>query len=162
MIAIHCRSNTPSSWLVRFFCWSPWSHLILLHPNGWDTYEAVWPRVKKSTLPEVLAVNGTCHAVDYECEDPEAAMEWCASQVGKPYDLFAVFGHVVRLVRRIQRGARAWFCTDFGAMAFEKGRSPKFRPSLVGRITPWDWWALPGRDVPLDALMARIGMRRAA
>jgi len=108
--------------------------------------------VKRSTLLDVLERNGTCHPVDYECKDPEAAMAWCASQLGKPYDLSALFGF---LIHRDWHHAGKWFCTEFGAVAFEMGGSPKFRPEVDDRITPWDWWTLPGQDVTLQSLIRR-------
>jgi hypothetical protein len=117
--------------------------------------------VRRTTLPEVLENNGTCQAVDYDCRDERAAVDWCETQIGKPYAILAIFGMPLRLVNRVWLGAASWFCTDYAAMAFVAGCSPKFRPSMIGRITPWDWWALPGSDIAMDLLLARIGRKAA-
>ena len=138
-----CRSNTISSWAVRFLTWSPYSHCVLVAADG-TTVEAVWPRVKASTLSAVLADNGTVHLVDFPCADPASALDWARLQVGRPYDWRAILGFVFH---RDWADPHEWFCSEFVAEAFAEGGSPLLRPGALGRVTPQDLWMLPGVDL---------------
>jgi uncharacterized protein YycO len=143
MKVMFCRSRTPSSWLVRALTWSEWSHVVLLGPDGIHTVEARWPRVKHATRAEVERDNHVIKVVNLYCLYPQLAWNWALDQVGKPYDLTALFGFMIH--RDWARPDR-WFCSELIAMAFQHGAAPLFRQDMIDRITPQDLWLLPGQD----------------
>ena len=149
MKVIFCRSHTPSSWLVRLLTWSEWSHVVLVHHDGVHAVEAVWPRVRETTVDKVAAHNAVCELVDFPCQFPHVAYKWAQDQVGKWYDLSALFGFIIH--RDMAHPGR-WFCSELVAEAFHQGWSPLFREALIDRITPQDLWKLPGKDASQDGV----------
>jgi hypothetical protein len=141
VIVIFCRSHTVPSVAVRTATWSKYSHVVLLAPDGVTTYEAVWPRVRKADIQTVRRENGIIKLVDLPCQDPDAAIAWAASQVGKPYDLTALLGF---LAHHDMASEGAWFCSEYVTMAFHHGGTDLFRLEDVDRIVPQHLWMLPG------------------
>jgi len=144
MKILFCRSRTPISWLIRQFTWSDWSHCVLVAPDGVSTVEARWPRVTRSTVEAVRKDNGIVAMVDLPCPYPDTAFNWACTQVGKPYDLRAIFGFILH---REWRDDSRWFCSEFVAAAFDAAASPLLRPIALNRVTPQTLWMLPGRDL---------------
>ena len=140
MQVLFCRSNAIGSRLIRLLTWSDWSHVALV--DGDRYVEATWPRVRESTLAEILAAHTEHQVVEIPCRDPQAALKWARAQVGLPYDLGALLGF---LVHRDWTKPWRWFCSELVAEAFEEGGSPLFRANTIGRVTPQLLWMLaPG------------------
>lgn len=139
MRVIFCRSKSISSWLVRVFSWSTWSHVVLVTPSG-SCIEARWPRVREVAMADILEDNDVVVTSDLPCAHPDLAASWARSQVGKRYDLMAVLGVALH---RDWRDDHEWFCSELVAEAFEEGGSPLFRPETIQRVTPQMIWELP-------------------
>jgi hypothetical protein len=67
--------------------------------------------------------------------------------VGKPYDLTALFG---LLMRRDWQEEDRWFCSELVGWAFAQGGSPLFRADALHRITPQNLWMLAPAAPPSD------------
>ena len=115
-----------ASQLITLLLFSPWLRALLL-------------AVRLAPLSEIIAKHSAHCIVDIPCDDPAAVIAAARSQVGKPYDLTALFG---LLVRRDWQEADAWFCSELTAWAFQQGGSPLFRPEALYRITPQHLWMI--------------------
>ena len=144
MIVLFCRSKTISSWLIRQFTWSDYSHVAILEPDGDHVIEARWPEVRMCHLADVISDNHVVTAVDIPCADPQSAILWAWNQVGKPYDLLALFAFLFHRRNWISEGK--WFCSELVAVAWAHGKSPLFQPDSVTRVTPGMLWDLPHGD----------------
>ena len=138
---LFCSSKDPISWSIRELTWSDWSHVAILAPDGVTCYEVKYPSVRKCTLQDVLNDNDVVVPKTYPCEDPKAAIAWCETQVGLPYDVHALFGF---LIHRDWAEPGAWFCSEYAAMAFEQGGSAKIQRGATCRVTPQMLWVIPG------------------
>lgn len=137
MRVLFCTSKLPGAFLIRTITWSDWSHVALI--DGEEAIEATWPAVRVAPLSEVIAKHSAFVVVDIPCDDPAAVIAAARSQVGKPYDLTALFG---LLVRRDWQEPDRWFCSELVAWAFEQGGAPLFRPEALYRVTPQHLWMI--------------------
>ena len=101
--------------------------------------EAVWPAVRSVPVAEVIAAHSECVIVDFPVRDPEAVIRAARSQVGKPYDLTALFG---LLMHRDWQEDDSWFCSELVAWAFAQGGAPLFRADAMHRVTPHHLWMI--------------------
>lgn len=130
-------SRLPGASLIRMVTWSKWSHVTLV--DGDVVIEAVWPRVRVVPLSDVLSRHSRHAFVDVECRDGKAIIDAARSQVGKPYDLTALFG---LLMHRDWQEPDRWFCSELVAWAFDKAGSPLFRRDAMHRVTPQHLWMI--------------------
>lgn len=137
MRVLFCTSKLPGALLIRTVTWSDWSHVALV--DGEEVIEAVWPAVRAAPLAEVIAQHSAYVIVDLPCADPAAAIAAARSQIGKPYDLTALFG---LLTHRDWQEDDHWFCSELAAWSFDRAGSPLFRPQAMHRITPQHLWML--------------------
>jgi uncharacterized protein YycO len=137
MRVLFSTSKLPGAALIRAVTWSDWSHVAVI--DGEEVIEATWPAVRVSALADVLAKHSRNIIVDIPCQDPAAVLAALRSQVGKPYDLTALFG---LLVRRDWQEPDAWFCSELVAWAFDQGGSPLFRREALYRVTPQHLWMI--------------------
>lgn len=137
MRVLFCTSKLPGAALIRAVTWSDWSHVAIV--DGDEVIEATWPAVRVAPMAEVVAKHPKHVVVDLPCSDAGAIIAAARSQVGKPYDLTALFG---LLVRRDWQEADRWFCSELVAWAFAQGGSPLFRPEALYRITPQHLWMI--------------------
>lgn len=137
MRVLFCTSDLPGAMLIRAVTWSDWSHVCIV--NGDEAIEATWPKVRVTSLYDVLNTH-TRHAIeDFPCHDEAAAIDWARSQVGKPYDLTGVLG--VGLHRNWQDDAK-WWCSEFVLAAAMQGGFRPFKPEALRRVTPQHLWML--------------------
>lgn len=146
MKLLFCRDHSFLSWAIRSFCWSKFGHVAILAPDNMTVYEAIWPRVHKTTLAELHKKERVIQAVDMHLAHPDVAIVWLEQQVGKPYDLGGLFSFVFH---RDWANPKKWFCSELAAMAWDKGGTPLFRRKAVYRISPGMIWLLPGKEVKL-------------
>lgn len=137
MKVLFCTSELIGAKLIRAVTWSDWSHVALV--DGDTVIEAVWPVVKTTPLSEVLEKHKSYTIVELPSLDDDALLEAAKSQLGKPYDLTALFGILSH--RDWQQDDR-WFCSELVAWSFSKSGSPLFRPEALPRITPQHLWML--------------------
>ena len=90
-------------------------------------------------LAEIIAKHSAHCIVEMACQDDAAVLAAVRSQVGKPYDLTALFG---LLTHRDWQEPDAWFCSELVAWAFSQGGSPLFRPEALHRVTPQHLWMI--------------------
>jgi len=143
MRVLFCTSKLPGAVLIRAVTWSQWSHVALV--DGDEVIEATWPAVRVAPLAEVIAKHSAHVIVDLPCHSPAKVIKAARSQVGKPYDLTALFG---LLVRRDWQEDDSWFCSELVAWAFAQGESPLYRPEATYRITPQHLWMLAPAEPP--------------
>lgn len=137
MRVLFCTSKLPGATLIRAVTWSDWSHVALI--DGEEAIEATWPAVRVSPLADVLAKHSANCIVDIPCDNPAAVLAALRSQIGKPYDLTALFG---LLTHRDWQEPDAWFCSELVAWAFSQGGAPLFRPEALYRVTPQHLWMI--------------------
>ncbi|UCV02308.1 YiiX/YebB-like N1pC/P60 family cysteine hydrolase [Dechloromonas denitrificans] len=138
MRVLFCTSKLPGAALIRAVTWSAWSHVALI--DGDEAIEATWPAVRVAPLDELIAKHSAYAIVDLPCKDSAEVIAAARSQVGKPYDLTALFGLVLH---RDWQESDSWFCSELVAWAFSQGKSPLFRADAMHRITPQHLWMLP-------------------
>lgn len=145
MRVLFCTSKLPGAVLIRAVTWSQWSHVALV--DGDEVIEATWPTVRVAPLAEVIAAHSAHVIVDLPCHSPDEVIKAARSQVGKPYDLTALFG---LLMHRDWQEEDRWFCSELVAWAFSQGGSPLFRADALHRITPQLLWMLAPAVPPSD------------
>lgn len=148
MKLLFCRGGNGCllSFAIRLLTWSKYSHIAILAPDNMTVYEAVWPRVRKTTLAELHREEAVIQAVEMHLARPDTAIAWLEQQVGKPYDWLALFSFIVH---HDWASPKKWFCSELASMAWDKGGSPLFRRNAVYRISPGMMWLLPGKEVKL-------------
>lgn len=119
------RSNTLSSWAIRTFTWSRWSHCGVILDN--KVYEAtVKNGVSVSTLDDFKARYTETIIVELPCED--GWEERLNSQLGTKYDWLAVINFVFR---RNWKDDKKWFCSEY--VAYVLGL---FNDKYISRVSP--------------------------
>ena len=106
--------KTAGAAIIRAVTWSDWSHVAII--DGEEVIEATWPAVRVVPLADVIVKHSRFVVADIPCQDPAAVIAAARSQIGKPYDLTAIFG---MLARRDWQEADAWFCSELTAWAFQ-------------------------------------------
>lgn len=139
MRVLLATSNLPGAVLIRALTWSQWSHAALLVDDA-NVVEATWPNVRVTPLADVIAKHTRHIIIDLPCGNPDEAIRAALSQVGRSYDLTALFGI---LIHRDWQEDDRWFCSELVAWAFDQAGSPLFRHEDVHRITPQHLWMLP-------------------
>lgn len=137
MKIVLCRSKTIGSLLIRLVTWSDWSHVAVV--DGDEVIEAVWPRVRVSTLDSLKKKHHAVVMVEFPVEREAEFIAVVRSQLGKPYDLLGVLG--LGWHRNWQE-EDAWWCSELPAWAAAKIGAPLFRAEAVHRIVPQHWWLL--------------------
>lgn len=137
MQVIFCASRKIGAMAIRAVTWSKWSHVAIV--DGDEVIEATWPHVRVRPLADLLTSQSRHAVVDLPCRSPAAAIAAARSQIGKPYDLSALFG---LLMHRDWQEDDRWFCSELVAWAFDQAGSPLFRPEAMHRITPEHLWML--------------------
>lgn len=145
MRVLFCTSKLPGAVLIRAVTWSQWSHVALV--DGDEVIEATWPAVRVAPLAGVIAAHSAHVIVDLPCHSPAEVIKAARSQVGKPYDLTALFG---LLMHRDWQEEDRWFCSELVAWAFAQGGSPLFRSEALHRVTPQLLWMLAPEPPPPD------------
>lgn len=129
MIAIY-RGKSAVSRIIRFFNWSPYSHVAWIDDSNFSVIEA-WHKggVTHVKTPSCNHTPGT--ALDLfivpQEEPHHTAMirEFLLSQVGKKYDFAGILGFIFR-VTRLQRKQK-WFCSELVAEAYATAGLPLLR-----------------------------------
>jgi uncharacterized protein YycO len=136
-----CTNDLPAAVAIRVFTWSDWSHVGII--DGDEIIEAVWPRVKVSKLDDVQKWY-KCRAVaEVKTRNDAEIIKAARSQVGKPYDIGAIFGFVAR---RNWEKTDKWFCSELVAWAFSQANEPLFRPGTFSRVTPQHIWMISNKE----------------
>ena len=131
-----CRSITLSSWLLRFFMWSRWSHSAILDHRTGTVYDSTFIHggCKTWDAKAFFRMHSTMELRPIEIASgrEDDAVQWLEAQTGKPYDWTALLGFVLR--RDWQRDD-AWFCSEETETFRSTFGVPRFRLG-AGRVTP--------------------------
>ena len=138
MRVLLCTTDKIGSRIIRAVTWSRWSHAAII--DGDEIIEAVWPRVRVSSLIRALENASAMAVIDIPVADEAGAIAAARSQVGKPYDLLGVIGLGVK---RNWQDDDAWWCSELIPWAAQQGGTDLFRPDALRRITPEHLWMLP-------------------
>lgn len=138
MKILFCTSNLPGAVVIRGVTWSEWSHVAIVDMD--KVIEASWPKVRISSLQDVLKAHKKWKIVEIPCENEEAALAAAYSQVGKPYDLLGAIGLGFH---RDWEDTDKWWCSEIVPWALKQGNTILFRDETLNRITPQHLWMLP-------------------
>lgn len=143
MKLLFCTSNLPGAVLIRAVTWSSWSHVAVIVDEESDVaIEAVWPRVRKTTVTEIKRKHSKWKIVEVPVDDEISVLDFLESQVGKKYDWTALFG--ILFHRDWSKDSR-WYCSELAAAALTQSK-PLFRTEVAKRVTPQMLWVL---DYPI-------------
>ena len=138
MKVLFCTSNKIGSVLIRGVTWSKWSHVALLLDDG-TAIEAVWPKVRRVSAEEIIKNHSSYEIVDFQGFDDQKIIDAAMSQLGKPYDITALFG---LLAHRDWQETDSWFCSELVAWCFAQSGNSLFRLEGLHRIVPQHMWML--------------------
>lgn len=133
---IFARSPKPISWLIRAFTWSRWSHVGVIMPGGMVIESKGGKGVHAISLHEFKARYPEWQKATVPCRDRQLALRFLRSQLGKPYDMTAIYSIALR---RDWQETDSWFCSELVAYA-----TGLFRQDYIKRITPEDLWRISG------------------
>jgi len=142
-----CRSNSPLSLGVQFRTAGRWSHVAIVHNNGVDAIEAVYPHVRRTTVAAIRAAHSETILREIPTPNDMAGWAWALSTIGDDYDWGALFG--ILLDRDWTEEGR-WFCAEHLAMAFEEAGAPQVEPGYTHFVYP-QFWAMVRAPFPLAA-----------
>ena len=136
-----CTNDLPAAVAIRVFTWSNWSHVGII--DGDEIIEAVWPKVRVSKLEEAKNKYKSWVIAEVKTKNDAEIIKAVRSQVGKPYDIGAIFGF---LARRNWEKTDKWFCSELVAWAFSQANEPLFRPGTFSRVTPQHLWMISNKE----------------
>lgn len=127
---IFAKGRKPISYAIRLLTWSRWSHVAVL--DGDMVIEAAGGvGVTVTPLNDFLARYTDTEIASIPCDSLERAYGRLHAQVGKPYDLWALFGILFRVGR--WSNPDKWFCSELIAHA-----SGLWRSNRNNRVSPED------------------------
>lgn len=136
MRIVFARKNTLSSWLIRLFTWSRWSHVAIVD-RAVAIESTFWGHgVRMRPLQDLIADHTWCEFGEVSLPDETAGIGFAYAQLGKPYDWTAIFGFVLR---ENWADDAKWFCSELVEASIKAGGFTRFREDL-SRITPRDVW----------------------
>lgn len=134
MKIIFAKNNKPISLLIRLVTWSKWSHCGAITPDGKHVIESKGGcGVIKTPIEKFKERYKKYDIGTVDC-DEEYAFRFLEEQLGKDYDLKAIFGI---LLRTGWDNGHQWFCSEVLAGAINI-----FRKDSVSRITPEHLWMI--------------------
>ncbi len=138
MRLIFSRKRSLGSLLIRFFCWSRWSHVSIVESDEF-VIDATFQHggVRHRGLAVLLRESSAHQEVTVDVPDEAAALGFARAQVGRPYDWTALVGHVLRSGR--WPDPDAWFCSELVEASLLAGGLMRFRVD-ASRITPEHSW----------------------
>ena len=132
---IFAKNSKPISLLIRLWTWSRWSHVGIITQDGLSVIESVGGKgVIITPLHEFKARYTAYEECHLPCISETAVYQAIRGEIGKPYDMSAIFGIVFR---RDWDKQDAWFCSELVAHA-----SGIFRTKMIKRITPECLWRI--------------------
>ena len=119
-----------SSWAIRWFTWSDWSHVDFVLRDG----RFLGARLDGGVLirPHDYIKPSKFRYAYVEVPDPRKVYGWATTQVGKPYDWTAIAGFLPRIN---WHDPHRWFCSELVAAGFEQAGSPIVDRASF-RVTP--------------------------
>ncbi len=135
-------SNSPSSWLIRLFTWSKWSHVEYVF-GEWVIGAVELQGVRKEPL-DLMKLRCSRWEI-YEFEGDNVGMaKTMHSIIGLPYDYSAILGIVFR--RNWEESLR-WFCSEAIVWAARQN-GVNLIADAKHRVTP--------RDLSISQLLTKV------
>lgn len=129
---VYCRRRTLGSWVLRLFMWSSWSHCAIVTPDDTVIEAAASSGVVERPVAEFAKSISKFEVKQIEVDSVDRALWYARSQIGQPYDWWAVIGLGLR---REWSDEDAWFCSEFTEAAIQAGGRIRF-DRQPHRITP--------------------------
>jgi uncharacterized protein YycO len=130
--------NDPGSWLIRFYGHGAYSHVDTVMPDGSFLGARTDCNPGVQIRPPGYAKFSKTLLVELPCTDEvtKRYYDFVQAQVGKPYDLTAIYAFAAG---RDWRAADSWFCSELVAAGMEESGFLAF-PLCVpsNKITPPD------------------------
>ncbi len=139
---VFTSGEQPISRAVRWFTWSPYSHVAIINNETGEGWESITGSgVRLTNLPRVLR-SADKHTIRYI--DANSSLEdFLNKQIGKKYDYGAIFGFVFR---KNWQAKDKWFCSELIAEAFSSVNNP-ILAKISWRVTPGNLLASPKLSV---------------
>lgn len=134
---IFCCGKNIGSPIIRFFTWSKFSHVAIL--DGDYVIEAAYPRVRRVPYSGYNKHHNPVVVCDFECPDPQSAINFANRQLGKPYDFLALLGFIFH---RDWSRTTEWFCSELVTCALKAGGRNVFKDEFLDRVTPQNLWMI--------------------
>lgn len=132
---IYARGGKLTSWLIRLFTWSQWSHVAVVTESGGHVIESVGGRgVIYTPITEFRARYKTYQEAELPVASAVDAYKLLHAELAKPYDMTAIYSMILR---RDWDETDSWFCSELVAYA-----SQLFRHDSVKRVTPEHLWRI--------------------
>ena len=119
-----------SSWAIRWFTWSDWSHVDFVLRDGRFLGARLDGGVQ--IRPHDYIKPSAFRYAYVTVPDPRKVYGWATTQVGKPYDWKAIMGFLPRVE---WHDPHAWFCSELVAAGFERAGHPIVDRKAF-RVTP--------------------------
>ena len=119
-----------SSWAIRWFTWSDWSHVDFVLRDGRFLGARLDGGVQ--IRPHDYIKPSKFRYAFVEVPDARKVYGWATTQVGKPYDWKAIMGFLPRIE---WHDPHAWFCSELVAAGFERAGHPIVDRASF-RVTP--------------------------
>ena len=136
------RSHQLGSYFIRWITWSDWSHVEFVTDDGF-VIGAVYPGgVMKYPLATRLAESSAYEYCTVVKGDYQKALDFLTKQIGKPYDVTAIFGI---LTHRDWEEDDRWFCSEMQTAAIKESNDGVCSPvrKVSWRVTPQDLYQSP-------------------
>ncbi len=137
---IFTNSRKPAAPLIRLLTWSDFSHVAVVM-NEYEIVHADFSGVHVEPLKDLQLRSKNWMIVEYECDDPNAVVDACLTQVGKPYDFSGLVGILFRDID-LQDDSK-WWCSEFPMYGSMVAGWPTFNVEYIHRLTPQHWLMLP-------------------
>jgi len=138
MKLIFARKHALGSYIIRLFTFSSWSHVAVVFSDNKVFDVTLAKGVRFSNLEDFLGEYTDVDIYSVDIPDEAAARAFAEEQVGKKYDLSAIFGLIFQ--REWQEDDR-WFCSEVTESVLASGGKKRFKDKLY-RITPQQSWSV--------------------
>lgn len=135
MKIIFSRSSTIGSLLIRGGTWSVWSHCGIFTHEDTVIDSTMEHGVSERPVLEWTKDISAYDVIDVDCPNPQDAIKWARTQIGKAYDWTAIIGFGFH---REWNKDDKWFCSEFVEAALTQGGRKRWRNPR--RITPQQTW----------------------
>lgn len=133
LTVIYSRSRTLGAPLIRHADrFGRWSHCGILAPDGWVIESRAFHGVAETPWAEFIDRVSHHELRSIACPDPDAAIAFARSQIGKGYDYRAILGLAMR---NSWEEPDRWHCAELVEAALVAGGRRRFL-SEAWRISP--------------------------
>lgn len=133
------QENNIGSWAIRFWTWSPWSHVEFLIDNI-DNLPAGYLSAREDgvqlrPLDYCKPTKEIFGTINCSSEIAAKVLDFAISQIGKPYDFTALLSFVIH---RDWLEPDSWICSELVAASFAQAEYPLLDAFELNRISPRD------------------------